>query len=64
MRGPANLRNYVGSGKFQPGLSNHFSPLSAGEEFAVPKSELHFPSGMEWWKGLIGQRKWIPTELK
>ncbi len=63
MKGPANLKNWIMSGKCQPGLGNEFAPLASGQEFQVPASSLRWPSG--WgidgrWKGLFGQRIYRP----
>ncbi len=63
MKGPANLKNWIMSGKWQPGLGNEFAPFSSGQEFEVPASSLHFPRGFlptDWIKYLIGQRRYMP----
>ena len=63
MKGKANWWNYLRSFKWQPGLGNKFSSFKAGEEFQVPTSSVKWPTGGGidgWWKGLFGQRTYIP----
>jgi len=61
MKGPANWRNYVLSGKWQPGLTNQFAPFSSGAAYEVPGPSLTWPGGF-WgpFKGAIGQRMYMP----
>ena len=61
MKGPANWRNYVLSGKWQPGLTNQFAPFSSGAAYEVPGPSLTWPGGF-WgpFKGTIGQRMYMP----
>jgi RHS repeat-associated protein len=59
MQGEAQPWNYALSGKWQPGLSNQFAWPGAGEEFVVPGSSVEWPSGLNSWKGILGQRIYV-----
>ena len=52
MTGGGSYRNYAFSGVRQYGYprGNYTRPA------ALPGSQLSYPSGLDWWKGLIGQR--------
>jgi RHS repeat-associated protein len=63
MKGEKNLLNYLLSGKFQPGFGNQFARYGTGANYRVPANSLRWPTG--WggdgiWKGLLGQRKYLP----
>jgi hypothetical protein len=64
MVGGASYRNYLLSGKWQPGLSNQFAPYGSGQVYVVPFSTLTWPRG-PWGmlKGIIGQRVYVGPEL-
>lgn len=64
MKGPVSIRNYVFSGKWQPGLTNRFAWPSSGEPFVVPGNTLRWPGGfLGPMKGAIGQRIYIGPGL-
>ena len=55
MTGGASFRNWVMAGaKTSP------QGWQASITTTVPKASLRYPSGWEWWKGLIGQRVYMP----
>jgi RHS repeat-associated protein len=56
MKGEASPSNYFRSGKWDPNPTNTFASPSSGHQFTVPGESLSYPSGIDWWKGLIGQR--------
>ena len=63
MKGKNTWGNYIKSFKWQRGLGNKFATKSAGQVFQVPRSAVKWPKGWGvdgWWKGLFGQRKYIP----
>jgi len=60
MKGEANWSNYILSGKFDPGPWNQFASFSSGSEYLVPGSTLYWPPGWEVFKGLLGQRIYLP----
>jgi hypothetical protein len=62
MKGPANWRNYVFSGKWQWGFGNEFAPFSSGKPYEVLVSSLRWPPGgiLNPLKGLLGQRWYVP----
>jgi len=60
MKGGNNWRNYVGSGKWDPGPWNQFAWPSSGHSWIVPQSTLSWPQGWEFWKGVLGQRMYNP----
>ncbi|GAG52034.1 unnamed protein product [marine sediment metagenome] len=60
MKGGANYRNYVLSGKWQPGFTNQFAPYACGEAFVVPSSSVI--RGPGFWgtvKYPLGQRMYV-----
>lgn len=60
MLGSANMRNYVLSGKWQPGFGNLFASYRSGATYVVDSSHLIWPSGLIGkLKGLLGQRIYI-----
>ncbi len=64
MNGPPNRTNYVLSFKWDPNPTNIRAPFAAGEGYLVPPSSVRWPGGWGldgWWKGLFGQRRYIPT---
>jgi hypothetical protein len=67
MKGNANPMNYLLSGKYQPSWFPTFgqapnipAPYSSGVTFNVPPSSVSWPSGIDAWKGIIGQRIYKP----
>jgi RHS repeat-associated protein len=55
MVGNPSFRNWLFSGLPQYGVKlNDYLQNSHVQQ--LPKESLHYPSGWEWWKGLIGQR--------
>jgi hypothetical protein len=63
MRGRVNWWNYLRSFKWQPGMGNEFASYSTGRVYEVPASSVKWPSGWGidgWFKGLFGQRRFIP----
>jgi len=68
MLGPANWRNYIFSGKYQPSWFPTFgqspnipAPFAAGESFTVPASALQTPPGfLGPVKAALGQRIYKP----
>ena len=64
MVGKKSWRRYIFSGKWQPGMGNKFAGYGTGKMFKVPASSIKKPTGWGWdgaWKGLFGQRKYIPS---
>ena len=55
MTGGASVRNWIMAGA-KTSRGGWGSPITT----AVPKTSLRYPSGCEWWKGLIGQRVYTP----
>jgi hypothetical protein len=60
MKGEANYMNYILSGKFDPGPWNQFASFASGQEFQVAATSLYWPSGWEFFKGILGQRIYWP----
>ena len=59
MRGGVTRLNYWLSGKGQPNWfpgGNQYAPYNTGWETWLPASELLWPMGWQFWKGLLGQR--------
>lgn len=59
MKGSGSRIDYILSGKWQPEWvpgNNLPAPFGAGNTYYVPSDALEFPSGIEWIKGLLGQR--------
>jgi hypothetical protein len=64
MKGGATYRNYVFSGKWQPGLTNQLAPYRSGQTYVVPVSTLNWPRGvLGIMKGLMGQRIYVGPDL-
>ncbi|MBL8719115.1 MAG: VCBS repeat-containing protein [Myxococcales bacterium] len=66
MRGGRTRWNYFWSFKWQPGAGNQFAPFRSGESFLVPEASVTWPRGWGldgWFKGLFGQRRYVPLEL-
>jgi RHS repeat-associated protein len=65
MQGEQSVSNYLRSFKWQPGMGNKFTPFKDGQSFpAIPKGDVQWPKGWGidgWWKGLFGQRKYVPA---
>ena len=59
--GGRNPWNWLMSGKFNPLRPQHHVPFFNGRSFRVPRSNLRFPSGLEWFKGFwpFNQRRLI-----
>ena len=55
MTGGASFRNLV-----MAGAKTSRQGWQASITTTVPKASLRYPSGREWWKGLIGQRVYKP----
>ena len=55
MTGGASFRNWV-----MAGAKTSRQGWQASITTTVPKASLRYPSGWEWWKGLIGQRVYKP----
>ena len=55
MTGNNSVRNYLFSGVIERGYK-----LKDVIVVTVPKSQLSFPRGWEWWKGFVGQRIFMP----
>jgi hypothetical protein len=64
MKGGANWRNYLLSGKWQPGMGNQFARFGSGTEYWVPQSAVRIPwlkeGGLGAVKALLGQRLFLP----
>jgi RHS repeat-associated protein len=67
MYGGQTCRNYVLSGKWQPGFGNRFAPFGSGQSYFVPYEHVVWPSGWGMdgrWKGFFGQRIYIGPNIK
>jgi RHS repeat-associated protein len=60
MKGEASPSTYLRSGKWDINPTNEFAWPSSGQSFTVPGESLSYPSGLESWKGLLGQRIYNP----
>jgi RHS repeat-associated protein len=63
MLGKPNLWNYIKSFKWQPGAGNEFAPFRSGQGYEIFPDQISWPSGWGiegWWKGLFGQRRFLP----
>lgn len=63
MKGGVTRWNYLRSFKWQPGLGNQFADFASGRAYEIPASSLKWPRGWGidgWWKGLFGQRRYVP----
>jgi hypothetical protein len=63
MDGSSSWTNYLLSCKWQPGMGNQYAPFSSGQEYLVPSRSLKWPTGWGidgWYKGLFGQRIFVP----
>jgi len=54
--------NHFFSGKGQRGMGNQYAPRSTGETFNVPRSAVKWPTGWEFFKGIFGQRRYMPHD--
>jgi hypothetical protein len=64
MKGGANYRNYILSGKWQPGFTNEFASFGSGRTYLVSRTSLRWPAGiLGRAKGLLGQRIYGGTGL-
>ena len=55
MTGGASFRNWL-----MAGAKSARSGWESSITTTVPKASLQYPPGWEWWKGLIGQRVYMP----
>lgn len=63
MKGGVTRSNYIRSFKWQRGLGDEYAPYSSGQSHNVPASSVQWPQGWGiegWWKGLFGQRRYMP----
>lgn len=60
MKGPATPWNYFWLDKWDPGPWNQFASFASRAEYSVPSNTLYWPSGMEFFKGFLGQRIYWP----
>jgi hypothetical protein len=64
MKGEVSYPNYLFSGKYQPASwpgNNIPASYSSGVTYNVPPSSISWPTGINAWKGVIGQRIYNPT---
>jgi RHS repeat-associated protein len=59
MEGQFDSGAYIASGKWQPGGGNQFAGPGSFRNFQVPTESLSYPSGADWWKGMLGQRIYV-----
>jgi RHS repeat-associated protein len=60
MMGRPNFFGYIASGKWQPGGTNTFAPPSNAWVYYLEGKDLRWPTGVDAWKGIIGQRIYKP----
>ncbi len=63
MKGGQNWWTYARSFKWQPGMGNQFSPYSTGATYQIPANAVRWPTGLGIdgaWKGIFGQRIYLP----
>lgn len=63
MKGGQNWWTYARSFKWQPGMGNQFAPYGTGASYQIPASAARWPTGVGIdgaWKGLFGQRIYLP----
>ena len=63
MRGGTTRMNYLLSGKWDPFPWNEYAAYSSGQTFEVSLDLLHWPRGLDWWKGILGQRFYAGPDI-
>src|ERR1044071_706424 len=63
MPGRPTMSNYLRSGKWDPFPWNRYAPFRTGQQYLVSPNDIFWPSGWNWWKGLLGQRIYDPFIL-